>query len=95
MKLELYYHYHQFDWEEEGRIQIHVSDMSEYDKDSILLKVVEIDVPDVVMPSREKVAQHKVAKLKEEKEKLQAETQIKLNVIEDKIRQLSALEYHA
>lgn len=92
MKREMYYHWHQYDWQDEGKISVHDCDMSEYG-DYILLKIIEVEIPDVVPPTREQVAKHKVAKLKEEKEKLRAETQIKLNVIEDKIRQLQALEY--
>lgn len=92
MKVELYYHWQQYDWEENGRIRVYNSDMSDFG-DDILIKIIEIEAPDVVAPTREQIVKFKVAKLKEEKEKLQAETQIKLNVIEDKIRQLQALEY--
>jgi hypothetical protein len=94
MKATLYYHFRQYDWEDEGKVEIYMSDMTDVFSDRILLKVVECEIPDVELPSRELVARHKVAKLKEEKEKLRAETQIRLNVIEDKIRQLQALEYH-
>jgi hypothetical protein len=70
-----------------------MSDISEFSPDSILLKVIEVEIPDVQTPSRELVMKHKVAKLQEEKKALQAETHIKLQQIEDKINQLQSLEY--
>jgi hypothetical protein len=70
-----------------------MSDISEFSPDSILLKVIEVEIPDVQAPSRELVMKHKVAKLQEEKKELQAETHIKLKAIEDKINQLQSLEY--
>jgi len=50
-------------------------------------------VPDCAEPSRERVIKHITATLQEEKEKLNAETHIKIQKIEDQIRQLSALEH--
>jgi hypothetical protein len=93
MKLDLYYHWNQYDWEDEGKIVVYMSDISEFSPDSILLKVIEVEIPDVQAPSRELVMKHKVAKLQEEKTALQAETHIKLKAIEDKINQLQALEF--
>ena len=93
MKLELHYHWRQYDWEDEGHMVCATHDLAEFDHSCILLKVIEIEAPDVAPPSHEQVIKHRTAKLKEEKEKLLAETQIKLNVIEDKIRQLQSIEY--
>jgi hypothetical protein len=93
MKLDLYYHWNQYDWEDEGKIVVYMSDISEFSPDSILLKVIEVEIPDVQAPSRELVMKHKVAKLQEEKKALQADTHIKLQQIEDKINQLQSLEY--
>lgn len=93
MKLQLYYSWQQHDWEDEGRIKVNTFDSSEYMNEEILLKVIEIDAPDIVEPSREKIIKHKTEKLEEDKKQLMAETQMKLNQIEDKIRQLQAIEY--
>ena len=95
MKIELYYHWKQYDWQDEGQIAVDVIDRSEYDPSYLLLKIVEVEVPDCPEPSRELVIKHKTATLHAEKEKLQAETYIKIQKIEDQIRQLSALEYRA
>lgn len=93
MKIELYYHWRQYDWQEEGCIEVQAFDNTEYSSDDrILLKIVEVEVPDCPAPSRELIIKHKTAVLQEEKDKLQAETHIKIQQIEDKIRQLSALE---
>jgi hypothetical protein len=92
MKVDLYYHWQQYDWEDEGKIVVNMNDVTQY-LPCILLKVIEVEIPDVQAPSRELVMKHKVAKLQEEKKELQAETHIKLKAIEDKINQLQSLEY--
>ena len=91
MKQKIYYHWQQYDWEETGRIYPDTMDRS-CSSNFILLKIIEVDLPDVTEPSRELVVKHKVAKLQEEKTKLQAETHIKIKKIDEKISQLQSLE---
>lgn len=93
MKIELYYHWKQYDWQDEGCFDISTCDMSEYGPERVLLKIVEVEIPDASEPSRDLIVKHRLATLQKEKQELQAETQIKLNNIEDKIRQLSAITY--
>ena len=93
MEIELYYIWQQYDWEEKGKIIVNTYDTSGYCKEDILLKVVKISVPDIPEPPRVEVVKHKTAKLNEEKQQLLAETQVKVNTIEDKIRQLQAIEF--
>ena len=48
MKVELYYHWRQYDWEEEGQFAVDTCDRSEYSADHILLKVVEVETSEVI-----------------------------------------------
>lgn len=93
MKINLYYMWQQYDWEETGRVTVSTVDTSDLFDYLILLKIIEIEAPDIANPTREKIIKHKTAKLEEDKKKLMAETQLKINVIEDKIRQLQAIEF--
>jgi hypothetical protein len=96
MKINLHYHWQQYDWEENGRILVTSYDATKVDDSCVLIKVVEVEVPDCDIPARDVVNMRRTAVLQAEKEKLQAETHIKIQAIQaidDKIRQLSALEY--
>ena len=91
MKKEIYYHWEQYGWEDKGRVVAAMFDMTEYSPEMILLKIIEVDLPDVTEPTRELVINHKVAKLQQEKTKLQAETPVELQKIEEMISQLQSL----
>lgn len=93
MKVELYYHWCQYDWEDDGRFIIDTCDRSEYSADYILLKIVEVEIPDCTAPSRDRVVSHKVSILQKARSELQAELEVKLTKIDNQIRQLSAITY--
>lgn len=93
MEIELYYIWQQYDWEENGKIIVNTYNTSGYCKEDILLRVIKISVPNIPEPPRLEVVKHKTAKLNEEKQKLMAETQVKLDAIDDKVRQLQAIEF--
>ena len=93
MKVKLYYHWEQYDWQDEGCVTVSTYDMSEHSQPHTLLHVADVEIPDIDAPTLENVVKSKTAKLEDEKSKLMADTHIKLAAIDDKIRQLQSLEY--
>lgn len=92
MKITLYAFYEQYDWENEGRFifwHVKVED-TDY---RFFIKEVVADLPELDLPSREQVARMKVTALESERQAILAETHQKVAMIEEKIRQLSAITY--
>ena len=97
MKIEFNVFWKQYDFENDGRFFIisggeRNREIYE-DKDCLFLKSVEVEIEDITAPSREHVAKAKVASLRADRNAIMADTQKKLNAIDDKIQQLSCLEY--
>jgi hypothetical protein len=97
MKATLHFFWQQYDWEDVGGLfavsgNDKIPEVYE-NKDRIFLRTVEIDVPNIEEPTRDQIARAKVAALKTERQAIMAESQMKLNAIDDKIKQLSCIEY--
>lgn len=74
-----------------GHITVHSSDVSEYFEGSILLRTLDIacDLPEIDITGKV------IDSLKKQKQKIEAETHIKLTEIDQKIQSLLAIEYIA
>ncbi|HEY6019527.1 MAG TPA: hypothetical protein VIY48_06390 [Candidatus Paceibacterota bacterium] len=92
MKIKLFYHWQQYDWQEEGQLYISTVDISEHDKYSTLLKVEEVDIPGFVKPSKETLRSGIVKRLEQEKKELLADTHLRVSMIDEKINQLTCIE---
>lgn len=57
------------------------------------IKEVEVDIPDVEFLTAETLTKSAVAVLNKQKQDIQADCQLKLNQIEDRISQLTAITY--
>lgn len=98
MKITLNVFWQQYDWQDEGVLFAvsgkPESTVSVYENgDRIFLRTVEVDAPDIKEPTRDQVASAKVAGLKSVRQAIMAESQMKLNAIDDKIKQLSCITY--
>lgn len=73
----------------------HVKLLSNLDdtKIRIFIKEVEVDIPEVTLLEEAEVKQAMLAGLREQKKDLQAEVQVKLDALDDKIQQLLAITY--
>lgn len=99
MKVTLHFFWKQYDWEDVGEL-FAVSGDEKVPKayesnDLIFLRTVEVDVPNIEEPTRDQISRAKVTALKTKRQAIMAESQIKLNAIDDKIKQLSCIEYKA
>jgi len=98
MKITLNVFWQQYDWHDKGVLFVVSGEgeatVSVYeDKDRMFLRTVEVDIPEMEEPTRDQVARAKVAALQSERKEIMAESQMKLNAIDDKIKQLSCIEY--
>ena len=95
MKIKLFYFYDGASYiRDENRIEASSIDWrGDYQGDKVFIKELEIDIPDCEAPTKEDLASGMIANLKEEKNKILAETHKKISEIEDKIMQLSAITY--
>ena len=92
MKATFYVFFAQYDWEEVGKLifwHVKVPETS----DRVFIREIELDIPDVGLPTRDQMARIKVTALESERQAILAETHRKVQVIDDKIRQLSAIEF--
>lgn len=94
MKIDLFYCWTQQSWKKEGEIEVMTYDGSKYNEDHTLIKVITgFEVPDAEAPTKGEIVASVTAKLQQQKKALLVETQEKIDVIEDKIRQLACIEY--
>ena len=97
MKITLNVFWKQYDWEEKGEVFVISCDpevCKVYEnEDRIFIRSIEVDLPDISAPSRDQIVRAKVAALQSERQSIMAESQQKLNKIDDKIKQLSCIEY--
>lgn len=98
MKITLQVFWEQYDWQDKGRFIIAAGNESlrKIYGDLLYIREIEVDIPGIEEPSREQIAGSKVAALKIERierQEVMAESQMKLNSIDDKIKQLSCIEY--
>lgn len=99
MKITMHCFWQQYDWEDNGSLFVVNGDDNTrkvYERvDRTFISSVEVDMPDIDAPSRDQIASAKVAALKTERQAIMAESQMKLNEIDDKIKQLSCITYVA
>ena len=90
VRIKGYVIYLKRDWEKTGEFVIGFTDMSCAGPDYTLVQEqdFEIDVPDNFDPTPQQIAA-----LKEKKEELRAEMQLKLNNIDEQIQKLLSLEH--
>ena len=91
-KVTFYVYWRQYSWESEGRLSFWDTKIND-SEDCMFLKEVELMVPEIELPSRDQIARIKVTALESERQAILAETHRKVQVIEEKIRQLSAITY--
>ncbi len=91
-KVTFYVYWRQYSWESEGRLAFWDTKMRDTE-DSFFIKEVELMVPEIELPSRDQIARIKVTALESERQAILAETHRKVQVFEEKIRQLSAITY--
>ena len=93
MKVELFYYFDTSPYGPEHEILISTFERSaEYSPHLVFIKKLDIDVPDVEMPSRAFITKALVSALEEENTKLLATTQMKIQTNKNKINQLLCLE---
>ena len=92
MKTKFYVFWQQYSWEDEGCfIFWHCKIMDS--EDCFFIREIELEVPEIELPTREQVARMKVTALESERQAILSETHTKIAKIEEKIRQLSAITY--
>jgi len=92
MKKTFYVFFNQYDWEPEGRIEIWHCKVPE-DNNRIFIQEIELDVPEIAIPTRDQMARYKTTVLEKERQSILAETHQKVAIIDEKIRELSAITY--
>jgi hypothetical protein len=92
MKQIFYVFWQQYSWEAEGIFIFWHAKITD-SEDCFFIREIELDIPEIELPSREQVARLKVTALESERQAILAETHRKVQVIDDKIRQLSAIEF--
>ena len=93
MRIKLYYFLNTF--MSTGEVEVNSSDIRAVDclmTDRIFLTEMDVEVPDVPVPSKQEICAGMVASLEKQKVDLQAKTYIELTEIDDKINQLLCLE---
>lgn len=84
-------YWHKWDWEEKGAFCIDKSDsLAKIGPEYVLIRAidVEIEVPDDFDPRP-----HQIATLREKQKEIRAESEAKLNNIEEQIQRLQCLEF--
>jgi len=92
MKKTFYVFFSQYDWEPEGEIQFLHCKLPE-DNNRIFIREIELDVPEIAMQTIDQIARCKVTALEKERQTILAETHQRVSIIDEKIRQLSAITY--
>ena len=93
MKVELFYYFDTNAYAPEHEIEISTFERSaKYSPNLVFIKKLDIDVPDVDVPSRAFITKALVSALEEENTKLLATTQMKIQTNKNKINQLLCLE---
>lgn len=93
MKVELYYYFDTSPYGPEHEILISTFERSKkYSPELVFIKKIDIDVPDVDVPSRAFIAKELVSALEEENKELLAATHLKIQENKNKINQLLCLE---
>ena len=92
MKKTFYVYWNQWDWADKGDFEFWHVKVAE-SSSRFFLKEVELEIPEIELPTRDQIARLKVTALESERQAILAETHKKVAVIEEKIRQLSALTY--
>jgi len=90
MKIKLFVFVQQYDWEEQGKLLFWHVKVKE-DSNNIFVEEIEVDVPDIQLPSMEQMARLKVTALQAERQDILSETHMKVAKIDEKISQLLAL----
>jgi len=90
MKIKLYVYWQQYDFEETGKLEFWHCEIGE-NTNRLFIREIEVDVPDIELPTHEQMARIKVAALQSEKKAILAECHQKISVIDDKIQQLLSL----
>lgn len=91
MKVHAFLHYRSGNCIREPGFVVYPFDMSS--TDIILVGEVDVEAPDFAAPSQEFITGRLVDSLKKEKEKVLAETHIKVKRIDDHIQQLLSITY--
>lgn len=95
MKVKLYIYWQVNEWSKSGGefdIWGHELNLKIFD-DRIFVGAVDVEIPDFKIPSKEIIAKQVTDSLQAQKREILADTQIKINRIDDQIRQLAALTY--
>lgn len=95
MNIKLYVYWQAAEWMEGGgRFNVWESELDpKVWNDRIFVGAVDVEIPDFEVPSKEIIAGQLTESLQAQKREILAETQVKINMIDDKIRQLAALTY--
>lgn len=88
--INAFLHYHKYEWDENPTYMLFNCDMGSCGPEYVLIGVqeVEVEIPDDFDPRPQQIEA-----LKEAKQKILAETQIKVNNIEEQIQRILAIEY--
>lgn len=97
-KITLYLYHEQFIGFNNSNVKIipwHIKvadDIGEY-KVRIFIKEIEVDIPEILPLEESKIKNAMIAVFHEKKKEIQAETQLKINELDDKIQQLLAITF--
>ena len=87
MKVTAHLHYTKESWQETGEFALWPCKI-EHDKHKMFIKTLELEVPDVGVPSDEEITHWLITGLRKEKEEILAATHIKVKEIDEQIQQL-------
>lgn len=92
IQINAYLYWRQNDWEDQGKLIVsHYGPKIMEDGDNIFLRKITVEVVDFPLPTRQEIAEKKAEALRIARQELLAETELKVQEINEKINNLLAL----